>query len=43
MPSQHSHPPISIRPREQLWAWLITYARHHDRSVRSVITEALEE
>lgn len=43
MPSQHSHPPISIRPSEQLRAWLITYARCHDRPVRSVITEALEE
>lgn len=43
MPSQHSHPPISIRPPEQLRAWLIAYARRHDRPVRSVITEALEE
>jgi hypothetical protein len=43
MPSQHSHPPISIRPPEQLRAWLIAYARQHDRPVRWVITEALEE
>jgi hypothetical protein len=43
MPSQHSYPPISIRPPEQLRAWLIAYARCHDRPVRSVITEALEE
>jgi hypothetical protein len=43
MPSQHSHPPISIRPPEQLRAWLIAYARRHDRPVRAVVTEALEE
>jgi hypothetical protein len=43
MPSQHSHPPISIRPPAQLRAWLIAYARHHDRPVRTIVTEALEE
>jgi hypothetical protein len=43
MPSQHSHPPISIRPPEQLRTWLISYARQRDRPVRAVITDALEE
>lgn len=43
MPSQHSHPPISIRPPEQLRTWLIAYARRHDLPVRAVVTEALEE
>jgi hypothetical protein len=43
MPSQHSHPPISIRPPEQLRAWLIAYARRHDRPIRAIVTEALEE
>jgi hypothetical protein len=43
MPSQHTHPPISIRPPEQLRTWLIAYARQHDRPVRAIVTEALEE
>jgi hypothetical protein len=43
MPSQHSHPPISIRPSEQLRTWLVTYARQRDRPIRAIITEALEE
>lgn len=43
MPSQHRHSPISIRPPEHLRDWLIAYARRHDRPVRAVVTEALEE
>jgi hypothetical protein len=43
MPSQHAHPPISIRPPEQLRTWLIDYARRQDRPIRAIVTEALEE
>jgi hypothetical protein len=43
MPSRHAHPPISYRPPELLRNWLDGYAERHDRSVRGVITEALEE
>jgi hypothetical protein len=43
MPSQHAHPPLSIRPPEQLRIWLVDYARRHARPVRSIVTEALEE
>jgi hypothetical protein len=43
MPSQHIYPPISIRPPEQLRKWLIEFARHQDRPVRAIVTEALEE
>jgi hypothetical protein len=43
MPSRHRYPPISVRPPELLREWLVDYAQQHDRSVRGVITEALEE
>lgn len=43
MPSSHRHPPISVRPPELLRNWLMEYASRTGRSVRSVITEALEE
>jgi hypothetical protein len=43
MPSQHRHSPISIRPPERLRDWLTDYAERHGRSLREVVTEALEE
>lgn len=43
MPSQHRHPPISIRPPGRLRDWLLEYAGQQNRPVRSVVIEALEE
>jgi hypothetical protein len=43
MPSQHAYPPISYRPPEHVRAWLTGFATRHDRPVRAIITEALEE
>ncbi len=43
MPSQHGHPPISIRPPGHLRDWLFDYAERHERAVRAVVIDALEE
>jgi len=43
MPSQHRHQPISVRLPEHLRDWLVEYASRHDRPVRSVVIESLEE
>lgn len=43
MPSQHRHQPISLRLPEQLRDWVLAYASTHNRPVRSVVIEALEE
>jgi len=43
LPSQHRHQPLSIRLSDRLRAWLVDYANRHDRAVRSIVVEALEE
>jgi hypothetical protein len=43
MPSQHRYQPISIRPPEHLRDWLLDYAEHQGRAVRSIVVEAIEE
>jgi len=43
VPSQHRYQPMSIRLPEHLRDWLAVYAERHDRPVRSVVIEAIEE
>lgn len=43
MPSQHKHPPISVRLPEGDRAWLMEYAEATGRAVNSVLTEAVAE
>ena len=43
MPNRHSHAPISYRPPEAIREWLTSCAGRSGRTLRGVVTEALEE
>lgn len=43
MPSQHKHPPISLRLPETDRAWLLEYAEATGQPVNAVIAQAVAE